>query len=82
MRAMLRFEFVLSKHQIEAVDRRLFERKPSKPKEDSKDWGGERVIGSERKTMSGDLEEIRWRRALRVGGVSNTPTVPEKDFDH
>ena len=48
----------------------MSEKKPSNPKEDRKDEGGDMVIGSKRKTMSGELEEIGWWRALRVGELA------------
>lgn len=66
-RENLKVELVLKRHQIEAVEWLLLEKKPSKPKDDSKEEGGERVNGSKRKTMSGEFEEIRWWGALRVG---------------
>lgn len=44
----------------------MLEKKPSKPKLVSKE-GGERVFGSESKTISGEFEEMRWWRALREG---------------
>lgn len=40
MREILRFEFFFNKHQMEVVETELFERKPSKPKEDFKEVGG------------------------------------------
>lgn len=60
VRVILRFELVLNKYQMKAVDRGLLEKKPSNPKEDGKVEGGEKVIGSESYTVSRDLEEIRW----------------------
>ena len=63
----LRLEFVLNMHEMEAFDRRLLKRKPSKPRGARKEEGGDRVIGLARKIISGDLEEIRWWRYLRVG---------------
>lgn len=40
MREILRFESFLNKRQIEAEETELFERKPSKPREDIKEGGG------------------------------------------
>lgn len=56
----LRLELVLNKHQMEALDRGLLERKLSKPRGASKEEGGAKVIGSAREIMFEDLEEIRW----------------------
>lgn len=52
---MLRLEVVLNKHQSVAVERGLFEMRPSQPKEEIKEGGGRRVMGSERKMILGEL---------------------------
>lgn len=56
---MLRLEFDLKRHQREAEERGLLERKPSKPKWDCRTDGGAKIFGSKRKMISRELDEIK-----------------------
>lgn len=52
MRAMLSLELVLNRHQMEEMERGLLEKKPSKPKEDRKEWGWGGGGGAEKESLA------------------------------